>query len=619
MVDNDEQGRSNYEPILSRRRVLTGLATTAGVLAGCVEEVPSHEFEATPLRLTEADRLELELAETVYDSQTVTREPDIEEIEGDVTITNRYVLYERGPAHATPVVLEGFLSGVNGTIGAGAAVVVSGDALGIDDLALPVFEDEPTIAGEHLSLVVPEGARTGDEVSLSGTILLVPGTAFPEARVTLSSQWVSRSRWMSGSQWFPGDMFLPAEWRPAVRWVPADEWIPDDPESLQVLLATHEGESDVVFDRIGQGYDDLPGRPLEEGEPFETEHTMLAIPGPDWIPHDQPRDARAVFDEGIPAPLRGATYGVGVLSTPTAALAGQSVNPVAGMGSRELLTSDQGRKLLQEADVTDADEIEWLQGPEKTARIDWETYAPVTLLGSDVDPETFVGVVRGTDGPWGVVVTLAQSAEEDVVIAAGTQTSPVGSIDVSLSTWLGEEGTNDGISTWFTGGAELTSEAIGAILPASEAEPDQNNYAEIEFNDQESDGTSVTVDRTYVEHDGFITIHTWDLITEQDGPGTIIGVSRLLEAGENGEGREYVDETVELFDPVTGISEEFEGQERLRESQPLVAVPHRDMAHSGEFDFTTDPHVDIPFTNGNRTRSDLPVEDAVNDVADVTV
>lgn len=148
-------------------------------------------------------------------------------------------------------------------------------------------------------------------------------------------------------------------------------------------------------------------------------------------------------------------------------------------------------------------------------------------------------------------------------------------------------------------------------------QPDQVNYAEIAFSDQRTDGTTVTVDRTYLQHDGFVTIHTWDLITEQDGAGTIIGVSELLEAGDDGEGQEYLDVTVELFDPDTGFSEEFEGRERLRQSQTLIAVPHRDMDYSGDFNFTSDPHVDIPFTEGSRIRNDLPVDGAVNDEAEV--
>lgn len=161
----------------------------------------------------------------------------------------------------------------------------------------------------------------------------------------------------------------------------------------------------------------------------------------------------------------------------------------------------------------------------------------------------------------------------------------------------------------------------GCTVRASHEEESsgQNNYAEIAFSDQESDGTSVTVDRTYVEQDGFITIHTWDLVTQQDGAGTIIGSSRLLEAGENGEGREYLNETVELFDSDTGFSSEFEGRSRLRKSQTLIAVPHRDMDHSGDFNFTADPHVDIPFTKGSRIRTDLPVDGAVNDEADVSL
>lgn len=159
--------------------------------------------------------------------------------------------------------------------------------------------------------------------------------------------------------------------------------------------------------------------------------------------------------------------------------------------------------------------------------------------------------------------------------------------------------------------------AIGASSEEESAE--QNNYAEIAFRQQTIDGTSLVIDRTYVEHDGFITIHTWDLVAEQDGAGTIIGVSRLLEAGEDGEGQEYKNEEVALFDTGTGFSGEFEGRKRLWKDQTLIAVPHRDINGNGEFDFTTEPHVDIPFTSGSRIREDLPVDGAVNDEARVTV
>jgi hypothetical protein len=171
------------------------------------------------------------------------------------------------------------------------------------------------------------------------------------------------------------------------------------------------------------------------------------------------------------------------------------------------------------------------------------------------------------------------------------------------------------------GGLAVGGLAAGTTIGASSDEQpnEQRNYAEIAFRQQTIDGTSLTVDRTYVEHDGFITIHTWNLVAEQNGAGTIIGVSGLLEAGENGEGREYRDQEIALFDGGTGFSSEFEGRVRLWDDQTLIAVPHRDINGNGEFDFTTEPHVDIPFTNGSRMRGDLPVDGAVNDQAQVTV
>lgn len=160
-------------------------------------------------------------------------------------------------------------------------------------------------------------------------------------------------------------------------------------------------------------------------------------------------------------------------------------------------------------------------------------------------------------------------------------------------------------------GALTLGVGLGSVQTVS-AE-DQSNYAEIEFDDQQSGGATVRVARTLVEADGFITIHTWDLIAEQNGPDTICGVSGSLEPGE------YFDVPVRLFHPRTGYSDAFGDQKRLEESQRLVAVPHRDMNHSGAFEFTEAPHTDVPFTNGPEARTDLPVDDAVNDVASVSV
>lgn len=156
-----------------------------------------------------------------------------------------------------------------------------------------------------------------------------------------------------------------------------------------------------------------------------------------------------------------------------------------------------------------------------------------------------------------------------------------------------------------------TGIGLGTVGAASAAH--QENYAEITFDDQKSDGSTVTVERLDIAADGFITIHTWDLIAEQDGPNTIAGVSELLEAGS------YVDVDVRLFDDGTGYSDVFD-QDRLSNGRHrLIAVPHRDIEHTGSFDFTSAPHKDIPFTRGTRVREDLPVDGAVNDEAVVVV
>lgn len=157
-------------------------------------------------------------------------------------------------------------------------------------------------------------------------------------------------------------------------------------------------------------------------------------------------------------------------------------------------------------------------------------------------------------------------------------------------------------------GASITLGTIG--IAAAE---DEEAYAEIAFSDQKSDGTSVIVDRLEIEANGFITIHTWDLIAEQDGPNTIAGVSDLLTPGV------HHDAAVNLFEDGTGYSDSFD-QDRLElGTHRLLAVPHRDVSGTGEFEFAGDSHTDIPFTNGPQTRSDLPVDGAVNDVADVVV
>lgn len=161
------------------------------------------------------------------------------------------------------------------------------------------------------------------------------------------------------------------------------------------------------------------------------------------------------------------------------------------------------------------------------------------------------------------------------------------------------------------GGTVAVGIGLGAVAPAAahDEEGHQENYAEIKFNPQRTAGGSLRVARYEPKGDGFITIHTWGLITRGDAANTICGVT-----GPFGPGR-YSNVEVRLFEDGTGYSDAFGDQDRLEESQPLVAVPHRDMNHNSSFEKGTD----IPFTNGTQVRNDLPLDGAVNDWADVKV
>ena len=147
-----------------------------------------------------------------------------------------------------------------------------------------------------------------------------------------------------------------------------------------------------------------------------------------------------MFAVGVPAPTGGATFGLGVLSTPAAKIAGQSVNPVAGMSFEELLTSGQAFHLIGPNRLPKTDEVEWLTGPTPVADVpDGTAFVAdspdgTTILDQEADLKSFLGVVSGEDGPWGVGVHVARVEHErdggiDVVVAAGTHRWPVASAD----------------------------------------------------------------------------------------------------------------------------------------------------------------------------------------------
>lgn len=168
---------------------------------------------------------------------------------------------------------------------------------------------------------------------------------------------------------------------------------------------------------------------------------------------------------------------------------------------------------------------------------------------------------------------------------------------------------------------------LAAVGTVSAGHEKASPYASVNFTDQTTDGYTLTIARARLGADGFMTIHTWDLIDEQDGPNTIVGVSGPLESGIH----KWF--PVVFFHPGMGYSRaesEDDGgfhdvtrlQDILDDGQDeidLIAVPHRDVNHSGEFEFAGEEHTDIPFQNGPREEENLPVDNAVNDVATVSV
>lgn len=112
--------------------------------------------------------------------------------------------------------------------------------------------------------------------------------------------------------------------------------------------------------------------------------------------------------------------------------------------------------------------------------------------------------------------------------------------------------------------------------------------ATVSFTDQTTDGMSVIVDSTTLPDGGFVTIHDETLCTENDPVSSVIGVSPFLGAGDH----EQIE--IELFGDVQGA--EFD-QESLTEDQTLIAMPHRDINSSEDYEFVTNNgQEDGPYT-----------------------
>lgn len=182
----------------------------------------------------------------------------------------------------------------------------------------------------------------------------------------------------------------------------------------------------------------------------------------------------------------------------------------------------------------------------------------------------------------------------DPRIVTGSDSEPIGHSGGTRRTFLAAAAAT---------GAALT---IGGTALASQ----QDDAATVTFDDQRTDGTSVTVASAALPDGGFVTIHNSILV---DSKGdivrerrrfleSVVGVSAALDAGD------HRDIAVDLFTGVPG--REFE-QEALREDQTLIAMPHFDTDGDGQYDFVcSEGEKDGPYTRDG---------EAVVDDANVTV
>lgn len=353
-----------------------------------------------------------------------------------------------------------FVERVNGGRISDGAVVVSAAAYGVDELVLGVVEGAPSVPADLVSVVVPGGTRLEAGTTTRGEVMLiVPGPAIgDEAFAAAEGVSVENNRVIDLREMLPA-----ASWTAVASddgdGAPGSSWLTQRATEEKIEISVEKVERakamwvptgtepwGVVF-----GLEDVapPGRHTEDGETFDPERTMLALTHRALVetwPGDGPP---AAVEDGVDlerevpvaAPLGGVTFGVGVLSTPQASVAGESVNPLADLETPDLLDRAVARRTLARAGVSDADVLEWTAGPRPTDPAGGPSTA--VLLGQETAVESFVGVAAGESTPWGVGVHVARVDADDHVVVAGVHRRALGSAQPDADTMAALRGGAD--------------------------------------------------------------------------------------------------------------------------------------------------------------------------------
>ncbi|WP_049999186.1 ferritin-like domain-containing protein [Halococcus sediminicola] len=149
--------------------------------------------------------------------------------------------------------------------------------------------------------------------------------------------------------------------------------------------------------------------------------------------------------------------------------------------------------------------------------------------------------------------------------------------------------------------ARSMDEVLGIAKQFIVSEEDAPEMASATFEDQSSDGSSVTVASAALPDGGFVAIHDSSLL-DGNVAGSVIGVSEAYDAGTQ------MDVEIPLYSGVPGG--DFD-QSSLDGDQTLIAMPHLDTNGNGSYDFIT--------SGGEEDGAYTADGEAVVDDAEITV
>jgi hypothetical protein len=251
---------------------------------------------------------------------------------------------------------------------------------------------------------------------------------------------------------------------------------------------------------------------------------------------------------------------------------------------------EDGNWTVRDDDYNDTTSVDNWSVTNTTTTVDW--------IWSDA--ATDGGVYSGIDNDTNVTVDPAFNEEAELFGQNGNGT---------VETWQVLSNESDNVTrteldlneSLQIAGGTCDDPAAGDTTDDTDTDTNETNEtATVNFEDQESDGTSVTVDNVTVPRDGYVAIHN-DSLLDGDAVGSVVGVSDYLEAGE------YDNLTVELFD-VPGA--DFNESE-LTENQTLIAMSHEETTGDESYDFVSSNGTDDgPYTADGA---------AVTDDADITL